>query len=57
MPGIVVKFVDDLPYGPGQSDYEYDVRRQELLDNSDFDAVTATQRDRLAEETPATDWK
>ena len=35
--------------------FEESVARE--LDNSDFDAVTATQRDRLAEETPACEWK
>jgi hypothetical protein len=33
MPGIVVTSCDDLPYGPGSSDYQYDKWVQEQLDN------------------------
>lgn len=32
MPGISAPSCDDLPYGPGQTDYEYDKWRQEQLD-------------------------
>lgn len=40
-----------------ECDRKYDEAVQRKLDGSDFDAVTATQRDRLAEETPAGEWK
>lgn len=32
MSSITVKRADDLPYGPGQSDYEYDEGRQRKLE-------------------------
>jgi hypothetical protein len=35
MPSVVVTSSDDLPYGPGQPDYEYDKWRQEQLDDED----------------------
>lgn len=35
MPSITVKRADDLPYGLGQSDYEYDVARQRKLDEAE----------------------
>lgn len=34
MPGIYVTSCDDLPYGPGQTDYEYDRLRQEQDDDA-----------------------
>jgi len=32
MPSIYIDSCDDLPYGPGQTDYEYDKWRQEQVD-------------------------
>ena len=32
MSSLHVQFADDLPYGPGSPDYEYDRRRQEAVD-------------------------
>lgn len=54
---MVDKFAnpDDLPYGPGSTDYEYDGWRDR--NDSDRDAETAALRDRQAEETPASEWK
>jgi hypothetical protein len=49
--------VEGLDDFADECDRRYDDAVQRELDGSDFDAVTATQRDRQAEETPASEWK
>lgn len=46
MPSITVRRVDDLPYGPGQSDYEYDayrIRRDEEQMTKQAEVVAVPQ--------------
>ncbi len=35
MPGICIERPEDLPYGPGQTDYEYDAWRQRQLEEEE----------------------